>query len=68
MPTKMNKIILQNKDVRMVQVKDMLDNSTYHVDLYFKDDETWRTIRAGNFYYCHELYKLLLYKSLIRNW
>lgn len=63
MPTKMNKIILESKDVRMVQVKDMLDNSTYHIDLYFKDDETWRTIRTGSFYYCHKLYILL-----IRNW
>lgn len=63
MPTKMNKIILESKDVRMVQVKDMLDNSTYHIDLYFKDDETWRTIRTGGFYYCHKLYILL-----IRNW
>lgn len=62
MPTKMNKIILENKDVRMVEVKDMLDNSTYRIDLYFKDDERWRTIVTGNFYYCHDLYK-----SLIRN-
>ena len=63
MPTKMNKIILENKDIRMVQIKDMLDNSTYRIDLYFKNDKIWHTIRTGSFYYCHELYKLL-----VRSW
>ena len=57
------KIILENKDVRMMEHTDYLNKKIYYVDMYFKDDDAWRTVRSGSFYYCHDLYKLL-----IKNW
>ena len=54
------KIILENKDVRMIEHTDYLNKKTYYVDMYFQDDDVWRTVRHGSFYYCHDLYKLLI--------
>lgn len=47
----------------MVEHTDYLNKKTYYVDMYFQDDNAWRTVRHGSFYYCHDLYKLL-----ITNW
>lgn len=60
MKTIKQKIILEHDDIRMIDSIDCLDNHTYRIDLYFKDNKTWHTIRTGSFYYCHELYKLLI--------
>lgn len=60
---KMFKIIFENKDVRMMEETDYLDKKTYYVDMYFQNDDVWRTIKSGSFYYCYDLYKLL-----ITNW
>jgi len=57
---KMFKIIFENKDVRMMEETDYLDKKTYYVDMYFQDDDVWRTIKSGSFYYCYDLYKLLI--------
>lgn len=54
------KIILEHDDVRMVQHEDFMNKMTYFVDMYFKDENVWRTIRTGSFYYCHDLYKQLI--------
>ena len=54
------KVILENKDVRMMEHTDYLDKKTYYVDMYFQDDDVWRTIKSGSFYYCYDLYKLLI--------
>lgn len=63
MKTNKTKIILEHNDVRMIDTIDCFNNHTYSIELYFKDNKTWHTIRTGSFYYCHELYKLL-----IRSW
>jgi len=57
---KMFKIIFENKDVRMMEETNYLDKKTYYVDMYFQDDDVWRTIKSGSFYYCYDLYKLLI--------
>lgn len=57
---KMFKIIFENKDVRMMEETDYLDKKTYYVDMYFQNDDVWRTIKSGSFYYCYDLYKLLI--------
>ena len=57
---KMFKIIFENKDVRMMEETNYLDKKTYYVDMYFQNDDVWRTIKSGSFYYCYDLYKLLI--------
>lgn len=67
MQMKMNRIalnvILKHDNVRMIEHIDYLNRRVYFVEMYFEDIDNWRTIRSGSFYYCHDLYKLL-----IRNW
>lgn len=46
---KMFKIIFENKDVRMMEETNYLDKKTYYVDMYFQDDDVWRTIKSGSF-------------------
>lgn len=63
MKTIKQRIVLEHNDIRMIDTIDYFNNHTYSIELYFKDDKKWHIIRTGNFYYCHELYKLL-----IRSW